>query len=96
MRFPPLFAATLLLVAPATVLALAPPCSTFCARRIPACVEVCSINNEDTTCGEAGYRCYDTAGAGSESTTSVMSSDEAAKVCSEEHPDGEQAETAES
>ncbi|TSC22687.1 hypothetical protein [Corallococcus sp. Z5C101001] len=63
---------------------------------MPACVEVCSINNNDTTCGEAGYNCYDTLGAGSESTTSVMLSDEAAKVCREGNPDGEQAETAES
>ncbi|AFE05029.1 hypothetical protein COCOR_03137 [Corallococcus coralloides DSM 2259] len=94
MRLPAPFAAALLLLTSATALAAEPPCSTVCAR-YPLCVDVCSVNGEDTNCGDAGYRCVQTLGVDTEATTSVRSTEDATQVCREGHPDGEQPQTAE-
>ncbi|WP_223645321.1 hypothetical protein [Corallococcus sp. EGB] len=90
MRIPAPFAAALLLLTSAPAFALAPPCSTVCAKRIPPCEEACSINGVDTTCREAVPRCIETLGVNTEKAP-----EEATQVCREGHPDGEQPQTAE-
>ncbi|MBN9686186.1 MULTISPECIES: hypothetical protein [unclassified Corallococcus] len=94
MRLPTPFAAALLLLTSAPALAAEPPCSTVCAR-YPLCVDVCSVNGQDTNCGDAGYRCVESLGVGAEATASELSADEDARVCREGHPDGEQPQTVE-
>ncbi|RKI37313.1 hypothetical protein D7Y27_26000 [Corallococcus sp. AB004] len=95
MRIPAPFAAALLLLTSATALAVETPCSIVCTQRFPLCESACSANGQDTNCGEAGYRCVETAGVGSEPTTSVMSTEEAPQVCRDGRPDVEQPQTAE-